>query len=190
MGLMMLGAAMGDTITISADGDGAEQAVERLCALVEASFGEEMTRAAPDHRLLQPAGQAGRAGFATRRTGAREGLFLAEGLRILTEAREAGGLPEILFFGDGARHPLLDALIAETEAAGGEAIETNADILHKLSGKDNPQTVLGVYRALRHRPRRRSTGAPRRSGSWRRRCAIPAISARSCGPATRSAPAG
>jgi TrmH family RNA methyltransferase len=70
---------------------------------------------------------------------------MAEGLRILTEAREAGYLPKILFYGAETRHPLLDALIGETEAAGGEAIETNADILHKLSGKDNPQIVLGVY---------------------------------------------
>jgi RNA methyltransferase, TrmH family len=76
-----------------------------------------------------------------------EGLFLAEGLRILTEAREAGALPEILFFSD-AGHPLLRRLIEETEAAGGEAIETSADILHKISGKDNPQAVIGVYRAL------------------------------------------
>jgi TrmH family RNA methyltransferase len=78
----------------------------------------------------------------------REGLFIAEGLRILTEAREAGFLPVTLFFSEGATHPLLASLIAETEAAGGEAIETNADILHKLSGKDNPQTILGVYRAF------------------------------------------
>ena len=41
MGLMMLGAAMGDTITISATGFGADRAVEELCALVEARFGEE-----------------------------------------------------------------------------------------------------------------------------------------------------
>jgi len=41
MGLMMLGAAMGDTITISADGDGAEGAVSALCELVEAKFGED-----------------------------------------------------------------------------------------------------------------------------------------------------
>jgi phosphocarrier protein HPr len=40
MGLMMLGAAMGDTITISASGFGEEQAVEQLCALVEALFNE------------------------------------------------------------------------------------------------------------------------------------------------------
>jgi TrmH family RNA methyltransferase len=73
---------------------------------------------------------------------------MAEGLRILTEAREAGRLPRILFFGTGTHHPLLDALIGEVEAAGGEVIETNADILHKLSGKDNPQTMLGVYAAF------------------------------------------
>lgn len=40
MGLMMLGAARGDTITISANGVGAEQAVEQLAALVEALFNE------------------------------------------------------------------------------------------------------------------------------------------------------
>jgi phosphocarrier protein HPr len=40
MGLMMLGAAKGDTIIISATGFGAEQAVDRLCALVEALFDE------------------------------------------------------------------------------------------------------------------------------------------------------
>ncbi|ONF95474.1 HPr family phosphocarrier protein [Sphingomonas jeddahensis] len=41
MGLMMLGAAKGDTITISAAGDNAESAVDAMCALVEAKFGEE-----------------------------------------------------------------------------------------------------------------------------------------------------
>ena len=76
-----------------------------------------------------------------------EGLFLAEGLRILTEARESKVLPERLFFSDGA-HPLLQKLIAATEAAGGEAIETGEDVLHKISGKDNPQAVIGVYRAF------------------------------------------
>src|SRR5918998_6151826 len=78
----------------------------------------------------------------------RQGMFIAEGLRILTEAREAGRLPAILFYAEGTRHPLLDTLAAEVEAAHGDVIETNADILHKLSGKENPQTVLGVYRAF------------------------------------------
>jgi phosphocarrier protein len=41
MGLMMLGAAMGDTITIRAEGDGANEAVAALSSLVEEAFGEE-----------------------------------------------------------------------------------------------------------------------------------------------------
>jgi len=76
-----------------------------------------------------------------------EGLFLAEGLRILAEARDSGHLPEILAFSaDGARHPLAAEIIAATERAGGEAIETTSDILAKMSGKDNPQMLLGAYR--------------------------------------------
>ncbi|WP_404338766.1 TrmH family RNA methyltransferase [Sphingomonas sp. MMS12-HWE2-04] len=75
-----------------------------------------------------------------------EGLFLAEGLRILTEAREAGRVPEYLFYSkESAGHELVRALVVATERAGGEAIETNADILSKLSGKDNPGAVVGVY---------------------------------------------
>ena len=76
-----------------------------------------------------------------------EELFLAEGLRILTEARDSGRLPEIVAFSaEGARHPLAADIIAATEAAGGDAIETTPDILTKMSGKDNPQMLLGAYR--------------------------------------------
>lgn len=39
--LMMLGAAKGDSITISAEGDGAEDAIQALVQLVEARFGED-----------------------------------------------------------------------------------------------------------------------------------------------------
>lgn len=41
MGLMMLGAAIGDTITISASGENAEGALARMVQLVEDRFGEE-----------------------------------------------------------------------------------------------------------------------------------------------------
>jgi TrmH family RNA methyltransferase len=76
-----------------------------------------------------------------------EGLFLAEGLRILTEARDSGLLPEIIVFSaEGAKHPLAAEIIAAAEAAGGDAIETSPDILSKMSGKDNPQMLLGAYR--------------------------------------------
>ena len=41
MGLMMLGAAMGDEITIHVDGEGAEAALQQLAELVESRFGED-----------------------------------------------------------------------------------------------------------------------------------------------------
>jgi phosphocarrier protein len=41
MGLMMLGAAMGDTVTVHVSGLHAEEALEQLIALIEDRFGEE-----------------------------------------------------------------------------------------------------------------------------------------------------
>ena len=41
MGLMMLGAAMGDTIVIHVEGDRADESLAKLVAMVEARFGEE-----------------------------------------------------------------------------------------------------------------------------------------------------
>lgn len=42
MGLMMLGAAKGDSIVIHVSGVGADGALERLVELVESGFGEEV----------------------------------------------------------------------------------------------------------------------------------------------------
>ena len=75
------------------------------------------------------------------------GLFLAEGLRILTEARDAGILPEMIWHApESATHTLVIELTQAVEAAGGEVFVTSADILSKLSGKDNPGAVIGVFR--------------------------------------------
>jgi phosphocarrier protein len=41
MGLMMLGAAMGDSIVIHVSGANAQEALEKLASLVEDRFGEE-----------------------------------------------------------------------------------------------------------------------------------------------------
>jgi len=79
----------------------------------------------------------------------REGRFLVEGLRIMTEAREAGYLPELLFMAKGREEqPLAHVLENEVHNAGGEIIETSADILGKLSGKSNAQALVGVYRDI------------------------------------------
>ncbi len=41
MGLMMLGAAMGDDVILHVSGDGAEQSLEQLATLIEDRFGED-----------------------------------------------------------------------------------------------------------------------------------------------------
>jgi len=77
-----------------------------------------------------------------------DGRFLAEGLRIVAEAVEAGIAPEVLVFAEGhAGHPLVARLIATTEASGGLAIATTPAQLGRLTLKDNPQAVVGVFRA-------------------------------------------
>lgn len=76
-----------------------------------------------------------------------QGAFMAEGLRVLVDARKAGRLPDILLFTpERAAHPLASALIAEVESSGGDAVETTTEILSKTTGKDNAQAVLGVFR--------------------------------------------
>ncbi len=76
----------------------------------------------------------------------QEQRFLTEGLRLLTDARDAGRLPEMLVMATGRdAHPLLEALEADVAAAGGDVIEMDVDILSKVTGKDNPQAVCGVF---------------------------------------------
>ncbi|QFT77128.1 RNA methyltransferase [Erythrobacter sp. THAF29] len=76
----------------------------------------------------------------------RAGQFLVEGLRLLEDARAGGRLPRQLVLASGRDpHPLIERLEAEIETAGGEVIETTPDILSKITGKSNPQSVAGVF---------------------------------------------
>lgn len=74
------------------------------------------------------------------------GLFVAEGLKIVTDAVELGHAPRILMYGQDAQsHPLLRRAIEATRAAHGEVLEVTHDILAKVSRRDNPQAVVGVF---------------------------------------------
>lgn len=74
------------------------------------------------------------------------GQFMAEGLRLLTDALACGHVPQVLVMGERRDpHPLLAELEAAVEHTGGEVIETSDEILSKITGKDNPQGVAGVF---------------------------------------------
>ena len=83
----------------------------------------------------------------TEKKGRRDqGLFLAEGLRVCTEALETGHVPRYLIFAaDAESHPLTQALITAVEAERGMAIRSTRDLLHRLTGKDNPGAVAAAY---------------------------------------------
>jgi len=76
----------------------------------------------------------------------REQRFLAEGLRLLTDALESGRVPEMLVMSTARdEHPLLATLERAVDDAGGEIVECTPDILSKITGKENAQAVTGVF---------------------------------------------
>jgi TrmH family RNA methyltransferase len=77
---------------------------------------------------------------------AREGLFLAEGLRICTEALDAGWVPQVLLFAQGrGDHALVRRLVQATLGGGGQVLEAAPELLAGVTGKDNPQAVAAAY---------------------------------------------
>ena len=92
-------------------------------------------------------------GLHLRKAREASGLFLAEGLKIVTEAVELGHAPRHLLHGPGAdgrgaEHPVLRRAIRATLAAGGEVVEVSREVLEKIAHRDNPQAVLGVFPQL------------------------------------------
>ena len=94
--------------------------------------------------LGNPAVKAARA-LHQRKAREESGLFLAEGLKIVTEAVDAGRPPRTLLYSvDAADHPLL----RRAAAVAVEVVEVTPAILAKISRRDNPQTVLGVFEQI------------------------------------------
>lgn len=75
-----------------------------------------------------------------------EGLFLAEGLRVCTEALEAGHLPALLAVTPQAEaHPLGARLIAASLQARAQVMRVTPILMSRITGKDNAQGVAAAY---------------------------------------------
>lgn len=89
------------------------------------------------------------------------GLFAVEGTSILVSARELGFMPETLVYLAGsAISGIPKGLVDGALAARAECLEVSGAVLEKLSGKDNPQTMLGVFRQRWHEPPTLATVRP------------------------------
>jgi TrmH family RNA methyltransferase len=74
------------------------------------------------------------------------GLFVAEGLKNVIEGVDTGHAPKILLHGaEASDHPMMRKAIEATVAGRGQVIEVTQDILAKVSRRDNPQAVVGVF---------------------------------------------
>jgi TrmH family RNA methyltransferase len=74
------------------------------------------------------------------------GLFVAEGLKNVIEGIDTGHAPKILMHGpDAAEHPMMRKAVQATLSARGEVLEVTHDILAKVSRRENPQAVVGVF---------------------------------------------
>lgn len=75
------------------------------------------------------------------------GLFVAEGTALLVTARDNGFVPETLVFRAGsAVSGMARGLVAWALESGVECLEVSEAVLGKLSSKDNPQSMLGVFK--------------------------------------------
>ncbi len=85
-------------------------------------------------------------GLALAKNRKESGLFLAEGLKLVGDAVEAGWrLSTLVHASVVANQPLVQKLAAAAQAEGGSVIAVSEAVLEKISRRDNPQTVLGVF---------------------------------------------
>ncbi len=74
------------------------------------------------------------------------GLFVAEGLKLVADAVEAGWMVKTLVHATNvASQPLVARLASSTHARGGAVLSVSEGVLANISRRDNPQTVIGVF---------------------------------------------
>ena len=103
-------------------------------------------------------------GLALAKKRKASGRFVAEGLKLVADAAEAGWPIETLVCAAAvAGEPLVARLAETTRAGGGAVIAVSQAVLAKISRRDNPQTVLGVFR---QRTLAAATISPRADELW------------------------
>ncbi|MEO1066251.1 MAG: RNA methyltransferase [Pseudomonadota bacterium] len=88
-------------------------------------------------------------GLSQRKNRSVTNLFLAEGLKLVADAVDAGWPIQTFVFGKKvADTPLVQRLAAKTKASGGMVLEVTDQVLSKIARRDNPQMVVGVFEQL------------------------------------------
>lgn len=77
----------------------------------------------------------------------REGAFLAEGMKLATDALDSGWTVRTVMVSrnaEGERLARIEALAARVHAAGGSVLRCSDKVMQAVARRDNPQTVMAV----------------------------------------------
>ncbi len=74
------------------------------------------------------------------------GQFVAEGVKLVADALEAGWtIRTLVHAANAAGQPMVQRVAATTRARGGSVLAVSEAVLAKMTRRDNPQTVIGVF---------------------------------------------
>lgn len=75
------------------------------------------------------------------------GLFIAEGQKLVRDAVEGGWPVHMLAYAAAsAGEEAIGSLAARAKSSGGTVLEVSAQVLEKITRRENPQNVVGVFR--------------------------------------------
>ncbi len=82
-----------------------------------------------------------------RKHRAETGLFLAEGLKLVADALEADWpVRTVVVTADFENQPMAAQVAATARARGALIVVANASVMARLTRRENPQAVMGVFR--------------------------------------------
>ncbi|WP_375624809.1 MULTISPECIES: TrmH family RNA methyltransferase [unclassified Bartonella] len=81
----------------------------------------------------------------------REGLFMAEGLKLVIDALNLGWTIQTLIFSKSKiGNAAIENTAARAVANGGFVIKASQKVMESLTRRDNPQTVIGIFKQKWH----------------------------------------
>ncbi|WP_273782567.1 RNA methyltransferase [Bartonella sp. ML69XJBT] len=81
----------------------------------------------------------------------REGVFMAEGLKLVIDALNLGWTIQTLIFSKSKiGNSSIENIAARTVANGGFVIKASHKVMESLTRRDNPQTVIGIFKQQWH----------------------------------------
>ncbi len=84
--------------------------------------------------------------LALKKFRAQQGVFLAEGLKLVIDALDLGWVIKTLVYSKaGKGNSLVEQVAARTVAKGGDVLEVNEKVISAITRRDNPQMVVGVF---------------------------------------------